>query len=128
MRLRVEGYVVANVEHWNPFARRRQDLWGFIDTLAFNDTELLAIQSTSASNHAARMLKVIEGMRRMPALGNLMRIEVWSWGERVARNKDGRKAKRKRWTLRRERIGGQRGLDPLPQAIRSVSGLSMDAD
>jgi len=105
MRLRVEGYLVANVEHWNPFARRRQDLWGFIDTLAVNDTELLAIQSTSGANHAARVDKVRAGLEKFPMLAKFMRIEVWSWSERVVRNKDGRKSKRRRWTLRPERIG-----------------------
>jgi hypothetical protein len=30
-KLREEGYTVAVVEHWNSFARIRQDLFGFID-------------------------------------------------------------------------------------------------
>jgi hypothetical protein len=100
----VEGYNVFGVEHWNPWSKRRVDLFGFVDTLAFNDLELLAIQSTSAGNHAARVEKMCEGLNRMPALRQFMTFEVWSWGERVVRNKDGRKAKRKRWTLRREKI------------------------
>ena len=33
-KLREEGYTVAVVEHWNSFARIRQDLFGFIDLLA----------------------------------------------------------------------------------------------
>jgi hypothetical protein len=104
LRLRVEGYIVANVEHWNPWAKRRQDLFGFIDTLAVNQREFLAIQSSTGAHHAERVDKVREALRRLPMLGNFMRIEVWTWSERVVRNQDGRKAKRKRWTLRRERI------------------------
>jgi hypothetical protein len=104
LRLRVEGYIVANVERYNPWSKRRQDLFGFIDTLAINEQEFLAIQSTSGANHAARVEKVAEGLRRLPMLTRFVRVEVWSWSQRVARNKDGRKAKVKRWSLRRERI------------------------
>ena len=56
-KLRQEGYTVAIVEHWNAFARIRQDLFGFIDLLALKDKEVLAVQTTSASNMSARAKK-----------------------------------------------------------------------
>jgi hypothetical protein len=37
------GYLVAVVEHWNPHARIRQDLFGWIDLLAIRDGETLAV-------------------------------------------------------------------------------------
>jgi hypothetical protein len=108
LRLRVEGHLVGNVEKWNPYARIRQDLFGFIDTLAIPKTAYpvkpLAVQSTSGANHAARVAKVREILKETPALSFYFEIQVWSWSERVVRNKDGRKAKRKRWTLRREKV------------------------
>jgi hypothetical protein len=59
-KLRQEGYTVAIVEHWNAFARIRQDLFGFIDLLALKDKEVLAVQTTSASNMSARAKKIGE--------------------------------------------------------------------
>jgi hypothetical protein len=107
LRLRVEGYLVANTERWNPYAKVRQDLYGFIDTLAANETQLLAIQSTSGANHAARVLKVRDQLAKYPFLAKHFDIEIWSWSKRVVRNKDGRKSKRLKWTLRREKVGGE---------------------
>ena len=57
-KLREEGYTVAVVEHWNAFARIRQDLFGFIDLLALKGKEVLAVQTTTASNMAARCRKI----------------------------------------------------------------------
>jgi hypothetical protein len=114
IRLRVEGFLVGNVERWNPYAKVRQDLFGFIDTIAIHkkvgvfqaciDSRPLAVQSTSGANHAARVAKVRKILSESPGLGFYFDIQVWSWSERVVRNKDGRKAKVKRWTLRREKV------------------------
>jgi hypothetical protein len=57
-KLREEGYTVAVVEHWNAFARIRQDLFGFIDLLALKGKEVLAVQTTTASNMSARVKKI----------------------------------------------------------------------
>jgi hypothetical protein len=56
--LRDQGYTVAIVEHWNSFARIRQDLFGFIDILALKGKEVLAIQTTTATNMSARITKI----------------------------------------------------------------------
>ena len=113
--LRRLGYLAAVVEHWNPHARIRQDLFGCIDVLAIGPrveladpyvlvpvrhdgplTITLAVQATSGSNVAAR----IEKLTASPALPRLIaagwRVEVWGW-RKMARSR--------RWELRRERVG-----------------------
>lgn len=77
--LRSEGYLVAKAERWNPFGGPRkmmrspcgcmvekaigitQDLYGWIDVLAIraNQRGVLAVQSTSSSNLAARIAKAM---------------------------------------------------------------------
>jgi hypothetical protein len=64
----------------------------------------LAIQRTTGDNHSKRLAKVQEAVRQMPMLATHFKPEIWSWSERVVRLKSGAKAKRRRWTLRRERI------------------------
>lgn len=56
--LRHEGWFAWVVEHWNSYARIRQDLWGFADVLALRDEDVLAVQTTSYSNIAARVRKI----------------------------------------------------------------------
>lgn len=58
-KLRDEGYLATVAERWNPHARVRQDLFGFVDILALRKGETLAIQTTTASNFAARRKKVL---------------------------------------------------------------------
>lgn len=59
-RLRVLGYHPAIVERWNPHARIRQDLLGFIDVLALGQGETIAIQTCSRGDVAARRTKILE--------------------------------------------------------------------
>jgi hypothetical protein len=102
LRLRIEGYIVANVERWNPFAKRRQDLFGCIDTLAMHNDypKVLAIQSTSGDNHAKRVAKVRERMCVLPMLGKLFDVQVWSWRKGKAK----RGGKKIAYKLRVEKI------------------------
>ena len=76
--LRDEGYLVAIVEHWNPFARIRQDLFGFIDLLAIRRNETLAVQVT-ASGVSSRVKKI----EASPHLGRVReagwRLHVHGW-------------------------------------------------
>lgn len=57
-KLKAEGYTAAVVEKWNPHARVRQDLFGFIDILAIKDGETLAVQTTSYSHVSDRVKKI----------------------------------------------------------------------
>lgn len=80
-KLRKEGYTCAIVEHWNPFAKRRQDLFGFLDILGIKDDMpgVLGVQTTSKSNMGARILKI----KREPIAktwlmsGNLIVVDGW---------------------------------------------------
>jgi len=80
--LREQGMVAAVVEHWNPHARIRQDLFGCIDVLALAPGgETVAVQATSLSNVAARITKIaasehIGAMRKCN-----WRVFVHGWGK-----------------------------------------------
>lgn len=106
--LRKLAYIVGNVEKWNPYARIRQDLFGCFDTIAVDwpNRRVLFIQSTSHSNHNKRVAKV-RGSKVFESLSDIpsVEIEVWSWG------KQGKRGKRKLWTLRRESLTPRHTLD-----------------
>ena len=100
--LRDEGWIAAVVEHWNPHARCRQDLFGFIDVLAIWGPNTLAVQATSGANHANRRAKLLSEKLRPTVRGWLnggtRSLEVWSWAKRGARGE------RKVWQCRKEPI------------------------
>lgn len=58
--IRKEGFTAQVVEHWNSFARCRQDLFGFIDIVAVSAeyTGVAGVQTTSKKNMGARILKI----------------------------------------------------------------------
>jgi hypothetical protein len=58
--LRDEGWRVAVVEHWNHFAKIRQDLFGIIDLLCVKDGVTMGVQTTSYSNVSARVKKIAD--------------------------------------------------------------------
>jgi hypothetical protein len=79
-KLKTDGWTtLAIVEHWNPFARIRQDLFGCIDILALKDGDTLAIQCTTYNNRWARVKKISENDH----IANMRKcnwsIEVWGW-------------------------------------------------
>lgn len=85
------------VEKWNPHAKIRQDLFGWIDLIVLDgEAGVLAVQVTSRSNAASRVSKV-RANESFPAwLASGGRAEVWSWA------KQGPRGKRKVWNLKRE--------------------------
>ena len=97
--LRELGYTAKVVEHWNPYAKIRQDLFG-VDTLALKpDEPVLVVQATTRSNHAARRTKLQEaGFDTLWANRAGAMLEVWSWA------KQGPLGSRKVWTVRREAL------------------------
>jgi len=76
--LREEGYLVAIVEHWNPFARIRQDLWGWCDLLAIKENEVLAVQVT-ASAVSTRIKKIQESETVSWVRKANIKIHVHGW-------------------------------------------------
>jgi len=88
--LRKRGYTAAVVEKWNPHARIRQDLFGFIDVLALRGAETLAVQTTSASNMSARVRKIADADAISAVRDAGWSIVVHGW----------RKNSKGRWVLR----------------------------
>ncbi len=79
-KLREEGYTVQVVEYWNSFARIRIDLFGFIDIIALKGKEVLAVQTTSASNMSARCKKIAdhENVGVVREAGWTIHVHGWS--------------------------------------------------
>lgn len=61
--------LVQVVEHWNSFAKIRQDLFGIVDVLCIIDGQTVAVQTTSGGNVAARKAK----MEASPSIAHLRR-------------------------------------------------------
>ena len=76
--LREQGYLVTIVERWNPYARVRQDLWGWCDLLAIRKGEVLAVQVT-ASAVSARIKKIQESETIGPVRDAGIRVVVHGW-------------------------------------------------
>lgn len=71
--------LVQVVEKWNPHARIRQDLFGIIDVIAVSDEQIVAVQTTSGSNVAARVAKIVESAA-LPILQKAgIRVLVHGW-------------------------------------------------
>ena len=98
--LREEGYTVAITEHFNPWAKIRQDLFGFIDIVCIKSgvPGVLAIQTTTRENVTKRIAKI----RLIPAhkiwLESDNRIEVHGWSKKA------KVGKRKLWEVYREKL------------------------
>lgn len=97
--LRSHGFTVGITEHWNSFVHRRQDLFGFIDLIGVHpDFGVLAVQTTSGSNLAARRTKILAEPRALSWLKAGGKIVIHGW------RKIGARGKRKIWELRAENI------------------------
>lgn len=77
--LRSRGYLCEVVEKWNPYARIRQDLFGFGDILAIREDEVLLVQTTSGSNMAARIQKIADHENVGAVRKAGIRIHVHGW-------------------------------------------------
>jgi len=76
--LKEQGYLCEVVEHWNPFAKVRKDLWGWCDILAIRENEVLAVQVT-ASGVADRINKIMASDTVSAVRKAGIRIEVHGW-------------------------------------------------
>lgn len=93
--MRDQGCIAAVVEKYNQYAKVRQDLFGFIDVVAVMPGQrgVIGIQTTTASNAASRMLKVLSEPRALAWVQAGNSIQIHGWAKRGARGKA------KRWTL-----------------------------
>lgn len=79
--MRERGYLCGVVEKWNPHARIRQDLYGFIDVLCVKENEVVGVQATSLANVSARITKISEHENIGPVRKAGIRILVHGWGK-----------------------------------------------
>jgi hypothetical protein len=89
--------LVAKTEHWNHFAKCRQDLFGLVDTMAlplFKWEQPMCIQTTSDDHRAEHRTKILKH-KNTPILLRHVTFELWSWGTHGARGR------RKLWKLHR---------------------------
>lgn len=112
--LRRRGLVCAVVEKWNSHMRIRQDLWGWVDVLALDPEtgDLLAVQTTSSSNVAARIDK-IQAWPHLAAFLLRHRAVVHGWSKR------GDRGKRKLWACREVEVSAPRLPSESPGAPSS---------
>lgn len=93
--LRSDGWLVAITERWNPYAKVRQDLFGFADLLAIKRSMTLAVQTTTGANLSARVEKIKATQAAALWLESPHRaIIVHGW------TKKGLRGKRKIWECR----------------------------
>ena len=72
------GYTVGKTEHWNPFAKIRQDLFNCVDLVAIRaGSPLVAIQVTSRTNVSNRMVKSQAMAHLWVSTGN--RFEIYGY-------------------------------------------------
>lgn len=83
-KLRADGYTVAIVERWNPHAKIRQDLFGFIDLLAIREGETLAVQSCSGTDVSKRVAKIADADCVGAVRKAGWRIVVHGWVKRAS--------------------------------------------
>lgn len=79
--LREAGYTVYVVEHFNVYAKKRNDLFGFIDIAAIHPDHkgVLGVQTTTGSNLAARKKKAADlaSYHLWIAAGNTVEFHGW---------------------------------------------------
>lgn len=78
-----QGYaLVVKGEHWNSFARIRQDFAGILDLIAFRKGETLGVQVTSRSNMSSRRNKIAdhENTPHLRDAGWSLAIHGWDKG------------------------------------------------
>lgn len=86
---RSSGWTCEITERWNPFAKVRQDLFGFIDVIAVTNGVTVGIQTTTYANRLARVKKIIHEVNvaayRWLQAGNEIHVVSWK------KIKDGKK-------------------------------------
>jgi hypothetical protein len=94
--LRAEGWHAEVVEMTirAPGRTFKRDLWGFVDIIAIREADVLAVQTTSATNVAARVRKITESplLPLVRAAGVAIHVHGW------------RKVPNGRWSLRIEDV------------------------
>lgn len=83
--LRRDGWLVAVVEKWNPHARIRQDLFGFIDLIAIRGAETMAVQACAWGDIAKRARKIADSPHVAAVREAGWTIMVAGWKQKAPR-------------------------------------------
>ena len=84
--LRAEGWPLVEVtEKWNPHARIRQDLFGFVDVLAVGPQGVLAVQTTSVDHVSHRVAKIADHPNVAAVREAGIAIHVHGWAKKSGR-------------------------------------------
>ncbi len=78
-RYRKQGYLCQNVEKYNSFTRRKNDLFSFIDVLCVKKDSIIGIQTTSKDNMSSRKKKILEHENYSIVKSSGIRIIVHGW-------------------------------------------------
>lgn len=115
-QLKQWGYMPAVVERWNPWAKIRQDLFGFADIVAIHPEieGVLAVQCTTDANLGERMKKVQDNATARIWRKSKNAIWIVGWAKRGARGKA------KHWRMRGYAVAEWYG------AIMLVSSITED--
>lgn len=91
--MREDGYTCQVVEKWNPHAKVRQDLFGFIDIVCLGSGVTIVVQTTTVKNMSARRKKILASKyyKVVKEAGWMIVIHGW---EKVGN----------RWSVRTERL------------------------
>lgn len=77
--MRELGYFCWRTEHWDGFAKKRKDLWGFCDIICVMGKDIVAVQTTSYNNISARVKKITEHENVAVVRKAGIRIFVHGW-------------------------------------------------
>jgi hypothetical protein len=91
--LRAHGWTAKIVEHWNHYAKVRQDLWGADIIAICHGMPHMLVQTTTADNAAKRRAKVLASNEARIWVETGGRFTIHAWGKRGARGK------RKLWSV-----------------------------
>lgn len=83
--LRRQGWTAAVSEHWNQYARIRQDLFGIIDVVALTGERIIGVQTTSATNVSARRRKIVGSPEAARWVQSGGRLFIHGWRKKGAR-------------------------------------------
>jgi len=105
--MREDGFSAAVVEHWNPHAFIRQDLFGWIDIIAVHPAHpgVAGIQCTSGDNVSARVKKAKGNPALLAWLAAGNSLVVHGWVKKKAVKPDGTLTKREVWAVRTVPVG-----------------------
>lgn len=119
--LRANGYKAAVVEHWNHYAKIRQDLFGCIDIVAVGHGRTLGVQACASASISARTAKMGKAIALPELVGAGWEMLVIGWRK---------PANARSWVSRTVRVyylataDGNAGSVPGSVAFADVEGVS----